>query len=89
MEELFFYLAVSSAVVSATLIKEEDQVQKLVYYASRVLCGAEERYLSMEKLAFTLVTATHKLKPYFQAHTVTVLTGKPLRRVMSNSEAAG
>ena len=61
MEELFFYLAVSSAVVSATLIKEEDQVQKLVYYASRVLCGAEERYPSMEKLAFALVMATHKL----------------------------
>ena len=89
MEELFFYLAVSSVVVSAALIKEEDQVQKLVYYASRVLCGAEERYPSMEKLAFALVTTVHKLKPYFQAHTVTILIGKPLRQVMSNSKATG
>ena len=40
----------------------------------------------MEKLAFTLVTATRKLKPYFQAHTVVVLTNKPLRRVMSNPD---
>ena len=43
----------------------------------------------MEKLAFALVTATHKLKPYFKAHTVIVLTNKPLRRAMSNLETAG
>ena len=42
----------------------------------------------MEKLAFTLVTATCKLKPYFQAYTMIVLTDKPLRRAMSNPEAA-
>ena len=42
----------------------------------------------MEKLAFTLVTVTRKLKPYFQAHTMVILTNKPLRRAMSNPEAA-
>ena len=43
----------------------------------------------MEKLAFALVTAARKLKPYFQAHTVNVLTDKPLRWAMSNLEVAG
>ena len=43
----------------------------------------------MEKLAFALVTVACKLKPYFQAHTVIVLTYKPLRRAMSSPEAAG
>ena len=43
----------------------------------------------MEKPAFSLVTATRKLKPYFQAHTVIVLTDKPLRQAISNPEAAG
>nr|XP_023893874.1 uncharacterized protein LOC112005804 [Quercus suber] len=43
----------------------------------------------MEKLAFALVTAARKLKPYFQAHTIIVLTDKPLRRAMSNPDAAG
>jgi len=42
----------------------------------------------MEKLAFALVTAAHKLKPYFQAHIVIVLTDKPLWRAMSNLKAA-
>ena len=43
----------------------------------------------MEKLAFALVTAACKLKSYFQAHMVIVLTDKPLRRVMSNLDAVG
>ena len=43
----------------------------------------------MEKLTFALVTVVHKLKPYFQAHTVIVLTNKPLRRAMSNPETTG
>ena len=88
-EELFLYLAVSPAAVSAALIREEEKVQKPVYYASRALRGAEERYPPMEKLAFTLVMAAHKLKPYFQAHTVVVLTDRPLRQAMSNPDAAG
>ena len=55
-----------------------------MYYASRAFCGAEERYPPMEKLAFALVTVARKLKLYFQAHTVIVLTDKLLRRAMSN-----
>ncbi|XP_075675179.1 uncharacterized protein LOC142644453 [Castanea sativa] len=43
----------------------------------------------MEKLAFALVTAARNLKPYFQAHTINILTNKPLRRAMSSPEAAG
>jgi len=43
----------------------------------------------MEKLAFALVTAARKLKPYFQAHTIVVLTDKPLRRAMSSPKTAG
>ena len=83
-EELFLYLAVSPAVVSAALIREEERVQKPIYYTNHALCGAEERYPPMEKLAFALVTAARKLKPYFQAYMVVVLTDKPLQRVMSN-----
>ena len=88
-EELFLYLTVSPAAVSAALIREEEKVQKPVYYASRALRGAKERYPPMEKLASVLVTAACKLKPYFQAHTVIILTDRPLRRAMSNPDAAG
>ena len=48
----------------------------------------EERYPRMEKLAFALITAARKLKPYFQAHTIIILTDQPLKRAMSSPEAA-
>ena len=88
-EEIFLYLAVSLAAVNAALIREEEKVQKPVYYASWALRGAEERYPPMEKLAFALVAAARKLKPYFQAHTVVLLTDRPLRRAISNPDTAG
>ena len=40
-------------------------------------------------MAFALITVARKLKPYFQAHTIVVLTGQPLKRAMSSPEAAG
>ena len=40
-------------------------------------------------MAFALITAARKLKPYFQAHTIVVLIDQPLKRVMSSPEAAG
>ena len=88
-EEIFLYLVVSPTAISAALIREEENVQKLVYYASRALRGAEERYPPMEKLTFALVMAARKLKPYFQAHTVVVLTDRPLWRAMNNPDAVG
>ena len=64
-EELYLYLVVSLHAVSSALIREEGEIQKLVYYTSRVLRGAEGRYPLMEKLAFTLIMASRKLKHYF------------------------
>ena len=60
-----------------------------VYYTSKALKGAKERYLPIEKLAFALVTATRKLSPYFQAHTIIVLTNKPLKKAMNSPDAVG
>ena len=62
-EELYLYLAISQAVVSATLVREEDRSQRPVYFTSRALRGTEERYPQMEKLAFALITTARKLKP--------------------------
>ena len=88
-KELYLYIAVSQAAVSAALVREKEGLQRPVYFISRAFRGAEERYPKMEKLAFELVTAARKLKPYFQAHTIIVLTDQPLKRAMSSLEAAG
>ena len=87
-EELYLYIAVSQAAISAALVREEGGSQRPVYFISRAFWGAEERYLRIEKLAFALVTVARKLKPYFQAHTIIVLTNQHLKRAMSSPEAA-
>uniref|UniRef100_A0A2N9F3Z1 Uncharacterized protein n=1 Tax=Fagus sylvatica TaxID=28930 RepID=A0A2N9F3Z1_FAGSY len=51
--------------------------------------GAEERYPPMEKLAFALVTAARKLRPYFQAYMIVLLINYPLRKAMNKPDAAG
>ena len=88
-EELYLYLVILQVAVNASLVREEDGCQRPVYFISRVFQGAKERYPQMEKLAFALVTATPKFKPYFQAHIIIVLTDRPLRRAISSPEAAG
>ena len=42
-EELYLYIAVSQATISATLVREEEGVQRPVYFISRAFRGAEER----------------------------------------------
>ena len=64
-EELIIYLSISPMAVSAVLIREEDRIQKSVYYVSKVLMGAETRYLKIEKLAYALLIASRKLRHYF------------------------
>ena len=88
-EELFLYLAVTPHAVSSALIREEAKMQKPVYYTSRALRGAEGRYPLIEKLAFALITASRKLRHYFQAHVINVMTDHPLKKAMNKLEAVG
>ena len=87
-EELYLYLAVSLHAVSSVLIREEGKIQKLIYYASRALRGAKWWYPMMEKLAFALVTASSKLRHYFQAYVINVLIDHPLKKAMNKLESA-
>ncbi|XP_022895224.1 uncharacterized protein LOC111409403 [Olea europaea var. sylvestris] len=88
-ESLLLYLAVSDVAVSAVLTREENERQLPVYYISKALLPAETRYSDMEKLALALITASRKLRPYFQAHSIQVLTNFPLRQVMQKTDASG
>ncbi|XP_059669203.1 uncharacterized protein LOC132314344 [Cornus florida] len=88
-EELYIYLAVSTTAVSSALIREEEGVQRPVYFVSKALRGTKERYLRMEQLAFALIVSARKLRPYFQAHTIVVLTDQPLRQVLHKPESSG
>ena len=88
-ELLTLYLAVSDFSTSVVLIIDKDRVQHPVYYCSRALRGAEERYPRMEKLILVLVTAARKLRPYFQAYTIEVPTEYPMKQVLHKPETSG
>ena len=88
-EVLYLYLVVTPHVISLALIWEEGKVQKPVYYTSLALRGAEGRYPLIEKLAFALITASRKLRHYFQAHVINVMMDHPLKKAMNKLEAAG
>ncbi|XP_019191708.1 PREDICTED: uncharacterized protein LOC109186213 [Ipomoea nil] len=88
-EPLLLYLAASAKAVSSVLVREEERVQHPVYYVSRSLKAAETRYTALEKIVYALVVTVRKLAPYFQAHTVRVLTDQPLGNVLRNPMSSG
>nr|XP_009412969.1 PREDICTED: uncharacterized protein LOC103994370 [Musa acuminata subsp. malaccensis] len=88
-EKLGLYLAASPRAVSSVLVKESSGPQLPIYYVSHVLSGPEERYPPIEKLALALVLSARKLRPYFQAHSVEVITDQPLRQVLTKFDVAG
>ncbi|KAK3041885.1 hypothetical protein RJ639_002167 [Escallonia herrerae] len=75
--------------VSTVLIREEEGKQRPVYYISKVLQDVETRYPRIDKVALALVKSARKLRPYFQSHTIVVLTDQPLGKVLQNPDASG
>jgi hypothetical protein len=64
-------------------------IHKSVYYVSEVLHEAKTRYLETHKLLYVVLVASRKLRHYFQAHRVMVVTSFPLRAILHNSNATG
>ena len=82
-ESLLVYLAVSEVAVIAALFKENNDIrQKPVFFISKSLADAETRYSHLEQATLALRIAAKKLRPYFQAHPIVVLTDLPLRSTL-------
>jgi ribonuclease HI len=59
-------------------------VQRPVYYISEVLHEANTRYMEVNKLLYAVLIASRKLRHYFQAHKISVVSSFPLRAVLHN-----
>ena len=90
---LLLYLAASTTTVSAVLVEEKEHENKmkqfLVYFISEALPGAKLNYTELEKIAYTVVMASRKLKHYFKAHRIKVLSAQPLEALFHNNKAIG
>ena len=58
-----------------------------MYYTSQAFQEAEANYPRLEKIAFTLVVASRKLRHYFQAHPIVVMIDQPIRKTMNKIDA--
>ena len=89
-DTLYLYLAMSKASISAALFKE-DEIQKQIpiFFVSKSLSEAETRYTHLEQVALTLRVVAKKLRPYFQAHPIVVLTNLPLRSTIHKPDLSG
>ncbi|CAN1215297.1 Gag-Pol polyprotein [Linum perenne] len=88
-EALFLYIAISPKAVSAVLVRREDKTEHPIFYTSKTLVDAETRYPAIEKMAYAVVCAARKLRPYFQAHTIHVLTNLPIKSALRSMSVAG
>jgi hypothetical protein len=85
---LYLYVAATTQVVSAVIVVERTEegnalpVQRPVYYISEVLSETKARYPQIQKLLYAVVLARCKLRHYFEAHPVTVVSSFPLGEII-------
>ncbi|GJS70905.1 reverse transcriptase domain-containing protein [Tanacetum coccineum] len=88
-ETLMMYLAAANKAVSEVLLIVRDGRKMPIHYVSRSLQGAKTNYALMEKLALALVYTARRLRRYFQAHPIKVITDSPIGQVLNKSGALG
>jgi ribonuclease HI len=92
---LYLYVAATTQVVNDVIVVERTEeghalpVQPPVYYISEVLSETKVRYPQVQKLLYAVVLARRKLRHYFEAHPVTVVSSFPLGEIIRNPNAAG
>jgi hypothetical protein len=94
-EPLYHYVVATTQVLSVVIVVERAEeghalpVQRPVYYISEVLSETKARYPQIQKLLYAVVLARRKLRYYFEAHPITVVSSFPLGEIIRNPDAAG
>jgi hypothetical protein len=94
-ETLLLYISASTQVVSAVLVAERPEeghhypIQRPVYYVSEVLSDSKVMYSQPQKLLYTILVMSHKLRHYFQSHKIKVVSSFPLEEILRSRDTVG
>ena len=94
-EPMMLYIAATTRVISIVMVvelPEKDKaqlVQRPVYYVSEVLSTSKQNYPQYQRMCDGVYMEAKKLKPYFQAPLITVISSVPLAKIIGNRDASG
>jgi hypothetical protein len=60
-----------------------------VYFVSEVLTGSKKFYSKKDKNCYAVIMSARKLRHYFEAHTIKVLTNQSLNDIFGNKDSSG
>jgi hypothetical protein len=60
-----------------------------LYFVSVVLTRSKRFYSEMEKICYAIVMSACKLRHYFEAHTIKVLSNEQLNDIFGNRDSSG
>ncbi|RDX92560.1 Retrovirus-related Pol polyprotein from transposon opus, partial [Mucuna pruriens] len=86
---IYVYISIFDNVVSLVIIQEGEGEQRPIYYISKALQGAEQRYQKIEKVTLTIIVASKKLRPYFQSHPMVCRTNLPIWQILQKLDLVG
>ena len=91
-ETLLLYTSASQKAVSIALVVEIEtdgaRKQFPVYFTFEALAGSKLHYSELEKIAYAVIMASRKLRHYFEAHRIIVISDQPLHDLLNNREAS-
>ncbi|XP_071688204.1 uncharacterized protein [Rutidosis leptorrhynchoides] len=61
----------------------------LIYFVSKVLQQSEVNYPPIKKLVYALTHTARRLRRYFQAHSILVMTDQLIKYILRNPESSG
>jgi hypothetical protein len=83
--------ALSGALVVEKEIMKDGKITKQQfsrYFISEVLIGSKKYYSEIEKICYVVIMSSRKLRHYFEAHAINVLTNQPLNDIISNRDSS-
>jgi hypothetical protein len=91
-DTLLLYISASHSAVSVALVRKKEIEGSLrqvpVYFVSDALSGSKVFYSELKKIAYAVIMSSRKLRHYFEAHRIVVVTNQPLHDLFDNREAS-